>query len=77
MLLARSSACGCPASDTLLPKSTKGYVSVAHAKEFDERWDKTQLGQMINEEVMKPFVDDFQKQMTEEFGAIERKLGLT
>ena len=40
LLLVATAAAG-PASDTLLPKSTKGYVSVAHAKEFDDRWNKT------------------------------------
>src|SRR5437870_12700600 len=52
LLLVASATAG-PASDTLLPKTTKGYVSVARAKEFDERWSKTQLGQMFNDDVMK------------------------
>src|SRR4051812_46863119 len=76
LLLAASAVAG-PASDTLLPKSTKGYLSVARSKEFDDRWNKTQLGQMFNDDVMKAFVDDFRKQIREDFGAIERKLGLT
>ena len=76
LLLAGSASAGHP-SDTLLPKTTKGYVSVAHPKEFDARWKKTQLGQMFNDDVMKAFVDDFEKQIREDFGAIERKLGLT
>src|SRR3954447_24105063 len=76
LLLVASAAAG-PPSDTLLPKTTKGYVSVARAKEFDERWNKTQLGQMFNDDVMKAFVEDFKKQIRDDFGAIERKLGLT
>ena len=76
LLLAASATAG-PPSDTLLPKTTKGYVSVARAKEFDERWNKTQLGQMFNDDVMKAFVEDFKKQIRDDFGAIERKLGLT
>ena len=76
LLLVASATAG-PPSDTLLPKSTKGYVSVAHAKEFDDRWDKTQIGQMFNDDVMKAFVEDFSKQIREDFGAVERKLGLT
>ena len=51
-----------PPSDTLLPKTTKGYVSVAQPKQFDERWDKTQIGQMFNDDIMQPFVEDFRKQ---------------
>jgi hypothetical protein len=76
LLLVASAAAG-PPSDTLLPKATKGYISVARAKDFDDRWNKTQLGQMFNDDVMKAFVEDFKKQIQEDFGAIERKLGLT
>jgi hypothetical protein len=66
-----------PSSDTLLPKTTKGYVSVAHPKQFDERWAKTQLGQLLNDEIMQPFVEDFRKQLRDEVGSVERKLGIT
>jgi hypothetical protein len=66
-----------PPSDSLLPKSTKGYISVAQPKQFQERWDKTQLGQMVNDEIMQPFVEDFKEQMRDEFGATPRKLGIT
>jgi hypothetical protein len=76
-LLSTTLAPAAPPSDTLLPRSTKGYVSVAHPKEFDDRWNKTQLGQMFNDEVMKAFVDDFHKQIREDFGSIEKKLGIT
>ncbi len=76
LLLVASATAG-PPSDTLLPSSTKGYISVAHPKEFDERWNKTQIGQMFNDDVMKAFVEDFKKQIREDFGSIERKLGLT
>src|SRR5262249_9345104 len=72
-----ASAVAVPPSDTLLPKSTKGYISVAHPKEFDDRWKKTQLGQMFDDEVMKAFVEDFKKQVQEDLGSVERKLGLT
>ncbi len=66
-----------PPSDTLLPNTTKGYVSVAHPKQFQDQWDKTQLGQLLNDETMQPFVEDFRKQLNDEFGAVQRKLGIT
>ncbi|HVT28884.1 MAG TPA: hypothetical protein VHE81_12790 [Lacipirellulaceae bacterium] len=74
-LLSVAFAFAVPPSDTLLPGSTKGYVSVVHPKEFNDRWNKTQLGQMFNDEVMKAFVDDFHKQIRDDFGSIEKKLG--
>jgi hypothetical protein len=64
-----------PPSDTLLPNTTKGYVSVPHPKKFQERWEKTQLGQLMNDETMQAFVEDFRKQLNDEFGAVRGKLG--
>ncbi|MCC7476790.1 MAG: hypothetical protein IT425_15475 [Pirellulales bacterium] len=50
---------------------------MASAKEFHARWNKTQLGLLLSDEVMQPFVDDFRKQLREEVGSTERKLGIT
>ncbi len=61
-----------------LPNSTKGYVSVAQPAEFEDRWDKTQFGQMLDDEpVMQPFVEDLRKQFQEKYRAVEEKLGIT
>lgn len=65
-----------PSSDTLLPKSTKGYVSVARAAEFQERWDKTQIGQMLADEVMQPFIEDARNQLRDKYPALKDKLGI-
>lgn len=65
-----------PPSDSLLPNSAKGYVSVAQPRQFQERWEKTQLGQLVSDETMQAFVDDFRKQMNDEFGAVRGKLGI-
>jgi hypothetical protein len=69
-------AVAAPSSDTLLPKSTKGYVSVARAAEFQERWDKTQIGQMLADEVMQPFIEDAKKQLRDKYPAVKNKLGI-
>ncbi|HEX4413215.1 MAG TPA: hypothetical protein VH107_06270 [Lacipirellulaceae bacterium] len=66
-----------PPSDTLLPKTTKGYLSVAHPKEFQDRWNKTQLGELFNDETMQAFENDLRHQLHDEYDALERKLGLT
>ena len=66
-----------PPSDMLLPRTTKGYVSVARPAEFEQRWDKTQIGQMLNDRVMQPFVEDLRKQLQDKYRAVEEKLGIT
>jgi hypothetical protein len=66
-----------PPSDELLPRATKGYVSVANPADFDARWEKTQLGQMFNDEVMEPFSKSLRKQLQDKYHAVEDKLGIT
>ncbi len=71
------SAVAAPQSDTLLSRSTKGYVSVARPAEFDERWQRTQFGQLYNDELMQPFVEQLRKQFADKYDDIENKLGIT
>ncbi len=66
-----------PQSDTLLPATTKGYVSLAQAEEMQSRWNQTQWGQLLHDEIMRPFVDDLQKQMDDKLGLLAEKLGIT
>jgi hypothetical protein len=68
---------GAPPSDELLPRSTKGYVSVTSPADFDARWKRTQLGQMFNDELMEPFAESVRKQLQDKYRAVEDKLGIT
>jgi len=66
-----------PASDTLLPATTKGFVSVARASEMKARWKQTQFGRMLDDETMQPFAEDLRKQLQDKFSLVTDKLGLT
>jgi hypothetical protein len=65
------------ASDTILPATTKGYVSVARAEEMRGRWNQTQFGQLLDDEIMQPFVKDLKKQLQGKFSLVTDKLGIT
>jgi hypothetical protein len=54
-----------------------GYVSIAQPAEFDDRWNKTQFGRMLEDELMQPFIKDLRKQIQEKYRAVEEKLGIT
>ena len=41
--------------DTLLPKTTVGFVSATNSIRLTEQWNKTQLGKLMADPVMKPF----------------------
>jgi hypothetical protein len=64
-------------SETLLPATTKAFVSVTNYDQLSEQWAKTQLGQLAEDPVMKPFADDLRAQLTERLFDLRRRLGLT
>lgn len=63
-------------SQELLPDTTKGFVSVADMKDLEDHWNETQIGQLMQDPVMKPFSDDLERQFEGRWG-IRDKLGLT
>ncbi len=71
-----SIAAAAPPADQLLPGSTKGYISVGDVDELLEKWDRTQLGQLMNDPVMEPFADDLRRQMKEAWTKAHRELGI-
>jgi hypothetical protein len=66
-----------PKAETLLPNSTKGFLAVGSVDAFKEAWNKTQLGQLMQDPAMKPFVEDFQRQMQQKWTSSHQKLGIT
>lgn len=74
-------ACGAnaapPASDTLLPSDTVGFVSIPNPADFRAKWDQTQLGQFTDQPALKPFVESAKSQLMRKFGNVEERLGVT
>jgi hypothetical protein len=50
-------------SDSLLPATTKGYLSVPNLAQLRDQFNRSPLGQLANDPAMKPFVDDFKRQL--------------
>lgn len=65
-----------PAQD-LLPPTTKGYISIPSLEEISKAWNATQLGQLVNDPVMKPFIEDLQRQFKSRLSASGVRLGIT
>ena len=61
----------------ILPATTKSFLAVPDVDLLREHWDKTQLGQLMVDPVMQPFVDDFQRQIKEKLSESGKKLELT
>ena len=70
-------AAAVPAGETLYPNSTKAYFSVANAPELTANWEKTQLHQLFEDPVMKPFTEDLRKQLEDKWLSNHQKIGLS
>jgi hypothetical protein len=66
-----------PAADTLYPNSTKAYFSVPNAPQLTANWEKTQLHQLFEDPVMKPFTEDLRKQLESKWLTNHQKIGLS
>ncbi|MHB8968975.1 MAG: hypothetical protein ACYC3X_02740 [Pirellulaceae bacterium] len=70
-------ASAAPPSEDLLPGNTKGYLSVPNVELLRSKWNETQLGQLINDPVMKPFVEDLRDQIKNKLSTNRIRLGIT
>ncbi len=77
MTIPAPSAKAADASEKLLPPTTKGFLSITNPQELADQWNKTQLGQLIKDPVIKPFADDLRRQVEDRLSNFREKLGLT
>jgi len=64
-------------SETLLPDTTQGFFAISNVDVLNEHWDKTQLGHLMADPVMKPFTKDIRRQFENRWSSIHERLGLT
>ncbi|MEO8498421.1 MAG: hypothetical protein ABI614_25440, partial [Planctomycetota bacterium] len=75
-VLATAQANAAKPSETLLPNTTKAYISVPDVDKLREHFDQTQIGQLLSDPVMKPFVEDLDRQIREKLSEASVRLGL-
>jgi len=63
--------------ETLLPKTTAGFIALTNVDQLKEHWNQTQLGQLTNDPVMEPFTTDLRRQFEERWSGVHERLGLT
>ena len=59
-----------------MPAESRGFVSVADAALLVEHWYQTQLGQLVQDESMRPFIEDLQRQIERKVSGVHDKLGI-
>jgi hypothetical protein len=66
-----------PAADQLLPNTTKAFVSIPNLDDLQQRFEKTQIYQLLNDPVVKPFADDLKQQLQARFDQTQARLGIS
>ncbi len=64
-------------SEALLPKTTQGFAAIYNVDTLTEHWNKTELGHLMADPVMKPFSEDLRRQFDDRWSSIRDRLGLT
>lgn len=65
-----------PPSDELLPSATLAYVATQDVQALSDRFSQTQLGKLIDDPIMQPFIEDLRRQLHDQLG-VTGTLGLT
>jgi hypothetical protein len=71
-----SGATAAPPSEKLLPAGTKGYIATNDVEEVREKFRQTQLGELVNDPVMKPFIEDLKEQIGAKLEKAGKRMGL-
>lgn len=63
-------------SDALMSHTTRGYASIGDIEELCEKWNQTQMGQLVQDESMQPFIEDLKDQLKRKITGLRDKLGV-
>lgn len=66
-----------PPAEKLFPKSTQGFIAIANVEALIEHFDRTQIGQLAADPVMKPFAEDVKRQFESRWSNVHDRLGVT
>ena len=75
--LVQSAAVAAVPADRIMSDQTRGFLSVADAKRLQENFNRTQMGHLVKDEAMQPFIQDMRQQIERKLSSTRQKLGLT
>lgn len=64
-------------NEDFLPTTTKGFISAPNLAVLRSRFEATQLGELLKDPVMKPFLDDMREQISNKMNRPNGTLSLT
>ncbi len=68
---------GFPSSEQIFPATTRGWLSVSHAPEFRQRFDRTPYGMLLKDPSLKPFLESVRRQAETSSNRHFGRLGVT
>jgi len=63
--------------ESLFPSTTRGFLAVRNVQELREHFEKTQIGQLLKDPALQPFVEDLRQQIQERLSGSREQLGIT
>ena len=66
-----------PAADTIFPADTVAFVSVSNPTDLSQRFRRTLIGQLVNDESMQDFAHHLRDEVVNQVGDVENRLGVT
>ena len=62
--------------ESLVPVTTKGFLSIPSLDELKSHWNETQLGKLMKDPVMQPFMEDVSEQFRDRLNQTGRQIGI-
>jgi len=62
--------------DSLMSSGTRGFASIADIRALHQHWQQTQIGQLVQDEAMQPFIEDMKQQLRRKISGFRDKLGV-
>lgn len=62
---------------TLFPSDTQGFLAVQSIEELRQHFEQTQIGQLVRDPTLRPFVEDLRRQILERISGGQEQLGIT
>jgi len=66
-----------PPADKLFPETTRGFLVVRDVAELREHFGQTQIGQLVKDPALKPFIEDLRLQIRDRLAGTQDELGIT
>ncbi|HOA53281.1 MAG TPA: hypothetical protein PKI05_13590, partial [Thermogutta sp.] len=66
-----------PPAEKLFPDTARGFLAVRDVSELREHFDQTQIGQLVKDPALRPFIEDIRLQIRQRLVGAQQELGIS